>query len=466
MRRQAKLELSLEINFGGMTSPLGCRVLANRRFVQYRLKSEKGVQDGLSDGSFPIGLDGRGFREMAPSADAYWLGLRRVHGVGPRVARLLLERFKTPERVFAESPEVLAQTGIPRSTARNITAFRDFDPLERELCELPRLGARLVRWSDPDYPANLRHIADPPPYFFVRGALPNDSHSIAVVGARAASEAGRRMAQRLGFELAGKGFAVVSGLARGIDSEAHQGALDAEGHTVAVLGCGIDVMYPPENRKLAEAIIAGGGALLSELPIGTPPIAENFPVRNRLISGLCLGVVVVEAAEKSGSLITARMALEQDRQVFAVPGSPLSGKSRGSNRLIKEGARVVDCVEDVLEDLAPQLIAGGLEVAPSMPTESVSSIPRQAASSISMETRVEAAKAVPVAPELESNDTKTLLNCLKDADKLHVDSLIEGSRLNAQTVLNLMLELELKGIVVQHPGKLFALANPSAARQL
>jgi DNA processing protein len=394
---------------------------------------------------------------MAPSADAYWLGLRRVHGVGPRVARLLLERFKTPERIFTESPEVLAQTGIPRPTARNIAAFRDFDPIEKELCELPRLGARLVRWSDIDYPANLRQIADPPPYFFLRGKLPKEPRCIAVVGARTASEAGRRMAQRLGFELSGKGFAVVSGLARGIDSEAHQGALDAAGHTVAVIGCGIDVIYPPENRKLAEAIIAGDGAMISELPVGTPPVAENFPVRNRLISGLCLGVVVVEAAEKSGSLITARMALEQDRQVFAVPGSPLTGKSRGSNRLIKEGARLVDCVEDVLEDLAPQLIPAEKKAGPEderpMPSHSPSE-------------PVKATESSQAAPEAESDDTMTLLNCLKDADRLHVDSLIEGSRLNAQTVLNLMLELELKGIVVQHPGKLFALADPSALRRL
>lgn len=396
---------------------------------------------------------------MAPSADAYWLGLRRVHGVGPRVARLLLERFKTPERIFAENPEVLAQTGIPRPTARNIAAFRDFDPLEKELCELPRLGARLVRWSDADYPANLRQIADPPPYFFLRGTLPNEPRSIAVVGARTASEAGRRMAQRLGFELAGKGFAVVSGLARGIDSEAHQGALDAAGRTVAVIGCGIDVIYPPENRKLAEAIIASGGALMSELPVGTPPVAENFPVRNRLISGLCLGVVVVEAAEKSGSLITARMALEQDRQVFAVPGSPLTGKSRGSNRLIKEGARMVDCVEDVLEDLAPQLLPAAKVATDSKAgLEDVGPLPSQIPH--------EAVKSSQTAPETTSDDSMTLLNCLKDADKLHVDSLIEGSRLNAQTVLNLMLELELKGIVVQHPGKLFALADPSALRRL
>src|SRR5208282_777816 len=162
-------------------------------------------------------------------------------------------------------------------------------PIERELCDLPRLGARLIRWTDAEYPVNLRHIADPPPYFFQRGSvIPADAKYIAVVGARAASDAGRRMAQRLGMELAGKGFTVVSGLARGIDSEAHQGALDAGGRTVAVLGCGVDVIYPPENRKLAEAIIETGGALLSELPIGTPPLAENFPARNRLISGMCL----------------------------------------------------------------------------------------------------------------------------------------------------------------------------------
>jgi DNA processing protein len=260
---------------------------------------------------------------MAPTIDAYWLGLRRVYGVGPRIARLLLERFGSADQVFAASEVELTQTGIPRPTARNIRGFRDFAQIERELCDLPRLGARLVRWTDTEYPVNLRHIADPPPYFFQRGSvMPGDTKYVAVVGARAASDAGRRMAQRLGMELAAKGFTIVSGLARGIDSEAHQGALDAGGRTVAVLGCGVDIVYPPENRKLAEAMLEGSGALISELPLGTPPIAENFPTRNRLISGLCLGVVVVEAAEKSGSLITARVALEQDRQVFASLAAP------------------------------------------------------------------------------------------------------------------------------------------------
>ena len=380
--------------------------------------------------------------QMAPTIDAYWLGLRRVHGVGPRIARLLLERFGSADQIFAATEVELTRTGIPRPTARNILEFRDFAPLERELCELPRLGVRLVRWTDAEYPSNLRHIADPPPYFFQRGSvMPADAKYVAVVGARAASEAGRRMAQRLGMELAAKGFTVVSGLARGIDSEAHQGALDANGGTVAVLGCGVDIVYPPENRKLVDAMLEGNGALMSELPLGTPPIAENFPTRNRLISGLCLGVVVVEAAEKSGSLITARMALEQDRQVFAVPGSPLTGKTRGSNRLIKEGARLVECVENVIEELAPQLAAAPMKAG------------------------VLAAKPV-VGPQAaldenivgtESNDINSILICLKDANKLHVDSIIEESRLSAQIVLKLLLDLELKGLVTQHPGKLFSL---------
>jgi DNA processing protein len=376
---------------------------------------------------------------MAPTPDAYWLALRRVRGVGPRIARLLLDSFKSPDLIFAARETDLAQAGIPRPTAHNIATFSDFDPIEKELCELPRIGARLVRWSDPEYPANLRQIDDPPPYFFLRGALDGaDPKSIAVVGARAASDAGRRMAQRLGLEFAARDFTVVSGLARGIDSEAHQGALDGGGRTVAVMGCGIDVIYPPENRKLAEAIVAGGGGVISELPVGTPPVAENFPTRNRLISGLCLGVVIVEAAEKSGSLITARMALEQNRQVFAVPGSPLTGRTRGSNRLLKEGARLVDCVEDVIEELAPQLGTVSASVKP----DSVAAVEEE---------------TVPAAGTLEPSDINGILSQLKGSERLHVDSIIEGTGLKAQTVLKLLLELELGGLVSQHPGKLFSL---------
>jgi len=233
--------------------------------------------------------------------------------------------------------------------------------------------------------------------------------------------------------------------------------LDAHGTTVAVLGCGVDVVYPAEHRKLAEAILEGGGAIVSELPLGTQPMAENFPVRNRILSGLCRGVIIVEAAEKSGSLISARMALEQDRQVFAVPGSPLTGKTRGSNRLLKEGARLVECVEDVIEELAPQLgqpfdllKAAKANIKPNFAVKSEKAF---------FETTAESAQSpmVTEAPEI-IDDAKSLLHHLTLEDRLHVDSIIEVSGLNAQTVLRLLLELELTGRVAQHPGKLFSLA--------
>src|SRR5271155_2358915 len=395
-----------------------------------------------------------------PSPDVYWLALRRVHGVGPRTCKLLIEKFGAPEKVFQLKADQIAAAGVPRNTARSIAEFRDFDPLEKELCELPNIGARLVKWTDPDYPPNLRQIADPPPFLFVRGtAQMTDINCIAIVGARAASEMGRRMANRLGLELAAKGFTVVSGLARGIDGEAHQGALDAHGKTIAVLGCGVDVIYPAEHRKLAEGIIDGGGALISELPIGMQPLAENFPTRNRILSGLCLGVVIVEAAEKSGSLITARMALEQDRQVFAVPGSPLSGKTRGSNRLLKEGAKLVECVEDVIEELAPQM-AGSRVAArvPQLPTAPIASTPTSNVGVSPAVVWVSEVAEGGKTPEVVMDDAMTILTNLKESERLHIDSIIESSGLSAQTVVRLLLELELEGRVTQHPGKLFSLA--------
>ncbi|HVB80779.1 MAG TPA: DNA-processing protein DprA [Candidatus Binataceae bacterium] len=419
---------------------------------------------------------------MSATSDAYWLALRRVRGAGPRTCRLLLERFGSAERIFKATEEDIIAAGVGRNVARVIAGFEDFAPLDKELCELPRLGARLVRWTDADYPPNLRQIADPPPYLIARGLLePNDAPWVAVVGARAASEAGLRMAQRLGFELAAHGFVVVSGLARGIDGAAHRGALEAGGRTVAVLGCGIDVAYPPEHRALADMIVERRGAVLSELPLGTAPLPENFPSRNRILSGLSLGVVIVEAAEKSGSLITARMALEQNRQVFAVPGSPLSGKTRGSNRLLREGAVLVECVEDVIEDLAPQMTGKGSPpteyAAPAASQATLGAVPATAAAAkiepAAMSQTVsealgarggarrsQTATSANQSAGLVEETTKqveAVLNCLTDAQKLHVDAVIETCQLPPQTVLNLLLELELRGLVVQHPGKLFTL---------
>jgi len=370
------------------------------------------------------------------ASDVYWLALPRVRGVGPRVARVLLERLGEAPAIFAAGENDLVAAGIYRTTARNLLQFDGFARLEQELCELQRLGGRLVRWSDPDYPANLREIADPPPVLYLLGTLTaGERDCVAVVGARSASDAGRHMARRLGLELAAKGITVVSGLARGIDSEAHHGALEAGGRTLAVMGSGLDRIYPQEHRKLAELMVARGGALLSELPLGSPPVPENFPVRNRIIAGLCLGVVVVEAAEQSGSLITARRALEQNRQVFAVPGSPLTGKARGSNRLLKEGARLVECVEDVIEDLAPQLSGRRVPPAPA-------ASPARAPASAKV-----------------SEQLRAVVDHLPPGEKVHIDAIVESSGLSAQIILRMLLELELAGMVIQHPGKLFSLSQ-------
>ena len=379
---------------------------------------------------------------MATSNDAYWLALRRVRGVGARVARLLLERFGPAPQVFAAREEDLVAAGVFRQTAKNIVEFSQFEPLEKELCELTRLGGSLVRWTDGNYPAALRQIHDPPPCLYLRGTLPpaTQADCVAVVGTRAASDAGLHMARRIGMELALRRITVVSGLARGIDAQAHLGALEGNGRTIAVMGCGVDIIYPPEHRKLAESILEQGGGLLSELPLGSTPVPENFPVRNRLIAGLSLGVVVVEAAEKSGSLITARLALEQNRQVFAVPGSPLTGKTRGSNRLLKEGARLVDCAEDIIEELAPQLSGGA-------------GAPRPATAE---KARTERGIAMPPGREQQF---QAIIQYLSPLERVHLDSIIESSGMNAQTVLGVLLELELSGAVTQHPGKLFSLAQ-------
>lgn len=381
---------------------------------------------------------------MQFTPEVYWLALGRVRGVGPRVARLLLEHFGSAPAIFSTSEEELSAAGIPRTTARNLRQFEDFAPLDRELCDLVRLGGRLIPWKAPDYPPNLAQLPDPPAVLYVRGNMPaGERDCVAVVGARAASEAGRHMARRLGLELAAKGITVVSGLARGIDSEAHLGALEGHGRTIAVLGCGVDRIYPSEHSTLAQEMITAGGALLSEFPLGSAPVAENFPVRNRIIAGLSLGVVVVEAAEHSGSLISARLALEQNRQVFAVPGSPLSGKARGSNRLLKEGARLVECVEDVIEELAPQLSGAAALSTPLLQSQT--------------QAHREARRA-----ELSAS-LRAVVDHLPAGERVHIDSIVESCGLNAQTVLGLLLELELTGMVVQHPGKLFSLAPAASA---
>ncbi|MGE5587541.1 MAG: DNA-processing protein DprA [Clostridia bacterium] len=270
---------------------------------------------------------------------------------GARLARLI-ERFGSARDALLASEAALRSVeGIGPVTAQKIAAVRDGRLLREELRAAAKLGVSIVTSSDPGYPERLHTIDHPPPVLYIKGTvLPSDGFSLAIVGSRRGSRYGRRAARLLAAEAAVAGLTVVSGMARGIDSEAHRAALEHGGRTIAVLGCGVDVVYPPENAKLAQEI-AGNGALVSERSLGTRPLGRNFPARNRIISGLALGVVVVEAGETSGSLITAGFAADQGREVFAVPGDIESPLSRGTHRLIKEGARLVEGIVDVLDEL-------------------------------------------------------------------------------------------------------------------
>jgi DNA processing protein len=278
-----------------------------------------------------------------------------------------------------------------------------------------------VTWHDESYPELLRQVHDPPLFFFMRGDFdPADALAVAVVGSRSPSSYGRRMARQLSAGLADRGITVVSGMARGIDAEAHWAALKAGGRTIAVLGCGIDVVYPSEHHHLMMRI-AKSGAVLSEFPMGTQPDAENFPGRNRIISGISLGTVVVEAAERSGSLITAHFAADQGREVFAVPG-PVGDRSRGPHKLLRQGAALAESENDVINEIAPHLVR------------------RQAASQglSPVEARV--------------------LECIEDAP-LHIDAVIRNCALPAAVVSEALLGLELRGLVRQLPGMCFALGD-------
>ena len=361
-----------------------------------------------------------------PEQWRYWLALRLVRGVGNVTYRELLERFQSPDVILKTPVSVLVDTGIHPTVAQAIAAFDQWKTVETELQKLAHTHARLVTRADDNYPVNLTHLHDPPPFLYVHGdLLPTDRFAIAIVGSRSASTYGRTMARELARSLAAKGVTVVSGLARGVDAEAHRATIAVGGRTLAVLGSGVDVIYPSEHRSLAQEVTTHG-ALVSEFSLGSKPDAMHFPYRNRVISGLTLGTVVVEANEKSGSLITARCALEQNREVFAVPGNVTSDRSRGPHRLIKEGAKLVEGVEDILNEIAPTLV--------STPT-------------------------VPTIPPLDLEPYEKQLVALFGDDPVHVDVLIGKSGLGAARVLEILLGLELKGGVIQLPGTHFALTG-------
>jgi len=289
------------------------------------------------------------------SERACWVAFNRTPGIAGKGVQRLLDRFGSLEAAWAAPAAALSQAGLDRRAVAALDAVRKQIKPERELERVRRLGARVLTWQDAEYPARLAAIPDPPPVLYVRGALtPADTFSLAVVGTRRATVYGRETTERLCAELAAVGVTIVSGLAKGIDTHAHRGALAGGGRTVAVLGNGIDICYPTENRRLAEAI-AERGAVVTDYAVGTGPMAENFPPRNRIISGLAAGVLVVEAGDRSGALITSRFAAEQGRDVFAVPGPITSPASLGCHRLIQDGAKLVTCADDILQELNPHL---------------------------------------------------------------------------------------------------------------
>lgn len=301
----------------------------------------------------------------------FYLGFNITSGIGPaRVARLI-EHFGTPEAAWQASPGDLMACGLDAKSIEALLATRRRIDLDAELERAARLGVRLLSIESEGYPPLLRQIPQPPPLIYVRGSLaPADEWAVAVVGTRGPSDYGREAAARLAGDLALAGVTIVSGLALGIDARAHQAALDSAGRTIGVLACGVDVPYPETNRPLAERMVSSG-ALISEFPLGMLPIPSNFPARNRLISGLARGTLVVEAGAKSGALITVEFALEQGREVFAVPGQIFSAKSAGTNRLIRNGAAMVTCAEDILDALSWTSATAQQEARQALPADPV-----------------------------------------------------------------------------------------------
>lgn len=342
----------------------------------------------------------------------------------------MLKVFGEPQKIFKASSEKLKQfQGIGEEISRGIKEWKE-ERLREDIKLIQKFKVKVVTFEEKDYPPNLKILYDPPLVLYIRGEIrEEDRLAIGVVGARYPSLYGLSMAEKLSRELSAREFTIVSGLARGIDSSSHRGALKNGGRTLAVLGSGVDVIYPRENRTLASQIIESG-AIISEFPMRTIPDRANFPKRNRIISGLSLGVVVVEAAQRSGSLITASFALEQGRLVFAVPGRADSIKSEGTHNLIKEGAILVQDVEDIVREIEPML--GGFKL-----KEEVSSILKR--------------------PNLPQDEAKLLSLITKEG--IHIDELIQKSDLPPGTVNATLLKLQLKSFIKECPGKIYITAH-------
>ncbi len=344
---------------------------------------------------------------------AFWVGFNLVRGIGPKRVRMLLDHFGGLQAAWEASALSLAAAGLDARSISSLQETRSTISLEREMERVRAAGAAVLTWQDAEYPKLLRKISASPPVLYVRGKmLPRDEMAVAVVGTRKASTYGREVAHMLTLELARCGVTIVSGLARGIDGEAHRAALSAGGRTLAVLGSGVDVIYPGEHRDLAERV-AQNGALVSECPMGAKPEAGNFPARNRIISGLSLGTLVVEAGRESGALVTARHALEQGRDVFAVPGNILAAGSRGVNEMIRDGAKTVVSAEDILQELNLNMVTEFVEARESLPG---------------------------------TNDETRLLSQM-EAEPVHVDDLVRATGMPIADVNSTLILMELKGMV-------------------
>ena len=375
----------------------------------------------------------------------YWLALKFVDEIGNVGFKNLVDAFGSPQAVLRATEEQLVK--IPKVTeraARQIKKFHDWERVYRELEKAEKYSVAIITSKDERYPRSLLNIYDFPPILYVKGTLDVNDVNIAVIGSRRASTYGTFLTERLSRELAGEGITIVSGMARGVDSAAHRGALLGSGRTIAVLGSGIDVVYPPENVELYNKI-AQQGAIITEFPFEEEPKGFHFPARNRIISGLSLGIVVVEATEKSGSLITARLGLEQGKEIFAVPGSIDSPGSRGTHKLLKEGAKLVENVHDILEEIILQIER----------RKKRCESEKKQDFSISACKRNETIRHQQSVQTLRSEEQR-ILKLLKKTP-MYIDNIIEMSGYRSQDLLNILLHLELNGYIEQLPGKRFVI---------
>ena len=363
-----------------------------------------------------------------------WLALALTPGLASRLSARVLRKVGSPDGVFRASWAELESCNLPAQVAQAIIKKESFKRAEKELDGVRKIAnCRLLNWTEPEYPQTLLQIYDPPVLLYVRGDVQVlNLPSLSIVGTRRPTLYGTQMAQRLGRDLAARGLVIASGLARGIDAIGHQGALDANGRAIGVLGTGIDVCYPKENKKLYEKVLERG-AIISEFPLRTHPAPENFPVRNRIVAGMPLGVVVIEGAQYSGSLITARLAMEFGREVFGVPGNVTQPVSFAPNLLIKQGAKLVTNAEDVIEEL-PTPVRAALVQAEQPEAEQRNLL---AAASL-------------------NGSEKKLYELLSADEPRHIDDIVERSGLNSSEVLATLFNLEMKGIIRQLPGKQFS----------